>query len=251
MTIAKDLAGRSALVTGGGAGIGRAISAELAALGANVIVCGRRRALVDETVRDLRSKGGRAVALVADITHASFTTELDALAPELDVIVHNATAFPSYGDLERIPVAEIERVHEVDVLAPIRITAHVLPRMRAKRFGRILFIGSIAATMGAARQAPYSSAKSALHGFVRSLALETAAHGITCNLIEPGLVLTERVLLEVPAEKRASLIARTPIGRPGTPEEIAAVVAFLASSRASYVTGAIVPVTGGLGLGLS
>lgn len=246
-----DLNGRTALVTGGGVGIGRAIAFELATLGAHVIVSGRRPAVLDETVLELRSRGDSALALVGDIVQPRFLEELDALVPHVDVVVHNATAFPSHGDLDRIPEAEIERVHAVAVLAPTRITAHLLPRMRSRRFGRILFVGSIAATAGALRQAPYSSAKSALHGLVRSLALECAPHGITCNLVEPGLVLTERVLAEIPADRRAGLVARTAIGRAGTPEEIASVVAFLASTRASYVTGAIVPVTGGLGLGLS
>jgi 3-oxoacyl-[acyl-carrier protein] reductase len=132
----------------------------------------------------------------------------------------------------------------------MRITAHLLPGMKVRGFGRIVFVGSIAASLGAVHQVPYTTAKSALHGLVKSLALECASFGVTCNLVEPGLVLTDRVLARLPEERRKELLGDTPMGRAGTPEEIAAVVAFLASPRASYVTGACVPVTGGLGLGL-
>jgi NAD(P)-dependent dehydrogenase (short-subunit alcohol dehydrogenase family) len=244
----SELALRTALVTGAGRGIGRAIALDLARAGARVVACGRDRAALEETV----SKAGSAdmAILAADITASGFLTELDRSAANFDVIVHNATSFPSFGALEEVPAAEIDRVQDVVVRAPMRITAHVLPGMKARRFGRIIFIGSIAASLGAVRQVPYATAKSALHGLVKTLALECAPHGITCNLVEPGLVLTERVLARVPDKRRAELLSDTPMGRAGTPEEIAAVVTFLASPRASYVTGACIPVTGGLGLGL-
>jgi NAD(P)-dependent dehydrogenase (short-subunit alcohol dehydrogenase family) len=246
----RELAQRTALVTGAGRGLGRGIALELAAMGAHVVLCGRTRSVLDETAEAIERNGGHAAVLVADITARNFTAELDRVAPQVDVVVHNATSFPPYGALEDVLAAEIVRVHEVAVLAPMRITAHVLGGMKERSFGRIVFLGSIAASTGAIHQAPYASAKSALSGLVKSLALECAAHGVTCNLVEPGLVLTERVLEAIPSKTRDALIASTPMGRSGTVEEIAAVVGFLASPRASYVTGACIPVTGGLGLGL-
>lgn len=246
----KELSDRTALVTGAGRGIGRAIALELAAMGAEVVLCGRTRANLDDTASAIEREGGRSLLLVADITASEFPAKLDRVAPRIDVVVHNATSFPSYGALEDVLATEVVRVHEVAVLAPLRITAHVLGGMKERGFGRVVFLGSIVASTGAIHQAPYASAKSALSGLVKSLALECATRGVTCNLVEPGLVLTERVLDVIPQKTRDALIASTPMGRAGTAEEVAAVVGFLASRRASYVTGACIPVTGGLGLGL-
>lgn len=246
----QDLAGRHALVTGAGRGIGRAITLELAQRGAQVIACSRDAAKLEETLAHARRFGGKVSLLAADITASNFLHELDRGARAIDIVVHNAMWFPPYASLEDVRPADAALAHEVVVLAPMRITAHLLPDMKARGFGRVLFVGSIAASLGAAQQAPYATCKAALHGLVKSLALETAKFGITCNVIEPGLVLTERVLHAIPEATRSALIARTPMGRAGSAEEVAAVAGFLASPRASYVTGACIPVTGGLGLGV-
>lgn len=246
-----DLSGRTALVTGASRGIGRAIAAELGGRGAHVLVAARDRAKLDETVALVASAGGRATAIVGDVTSPAFLVELARHGHPVDVFVHAATSFPPYGALEDVPERDVARVLEVGVSAPMRIAAQVLPDMKTRGFGRLVFLGSIAGSSGAARQAPYATAKAALHGLAKSLALEGASRGVTCNVVEPGLVLTERVLAAIPESQRAALVARTPAGRPGTAEEIAAVVGFLVSPRASYVTGAVVPVTGGLGLGIA
>lgn len=247
----KELADRTALVTGAGGGLGRGFALELASMGAHVVLCGRTRAGLERTAAAIEHNGGRAIVLVADITAKNFTESLDRVAPQVDVVVHNATSFPPYGALEDAFATDVARVYETVVLAPMRITAHVVVGMKERGFGRILFLGSIAASTGAIHQSPYASAKSALSGLVKSLALECAASGVTCNLVEPGLVLTERVIDAIPEKTREALVASTPMQRSGTVEEVAAVVGFLASPRASYVTGACIPVTGGLGLGLT
>jgi NAD(P)-dependent dehydrogenase (short-subunit alcohol dehydrogenase family) len=241
---------RVALVTGAGGGIGRAIALALARDGLQVIALGRHADKLAATRSLVQAAGGACETIVGDLRHADWYAELRARAARVDVVVHNATSFPVYGNLEEVPSAQFDEVHETVVLGPARICAHLLPSMRTARFGRIVFVGSIAGTNGARRQAAYSSAKAALHGLVRSLALETARDGITVNLVEPGVVMTERVLEAIPEATRQALVANTPMGRPGQAEEIAEAVAFLASDKASYITGATLPVTGGLGLGL-
>jgi 3-oxoacyl-[acyl-carrier protein] reductase len=241
--------GRVAVVTGAGSGIGRAVAFELARRGAHVVAVGRTDS-VGETARLIESGGGSALALTADVRDAGLPAALAESVPRIDVLVHNAAAFATYAPLEQVPQDELAEVLDTGLAAVLRLTAHALPGMKARRFGRIVHIGSVAASLGAAGQAAYAAAKSGLVGLTRSVALEGAAHGITCNLLELGLVATPRVERAIEPSRRAKLLAGTPVGRMGTPEEVAAAVAFLAGPDAGFLTGATVPLTGGLGLGL-
>lgn len=243
--------GRTAFVTGGGRGIGRAIALALADGGANVFILGRDRAWLEETCRLVRSsEPGSVIAVQCDIRDEKAIEVIGGLSPHVDILVHNAAAYAPYTVLEKAEWANLPPVWETIVTAPLRLTRAVLPSMKAHGFGRILHVGSAAATLGGAGQVAYASAKSALVGLTRSLACEVGRYGVTCNLIEVGLVETERTTQAVAAERKRQILARIPAGRCGTCEEVASVVSFLASAKAGYIQGACIPVTGGLGLGL-
>lgn len=250
MSAERELAGRTAVVTGAGQGVGRAVAIELARAGARVVCVGRTDDKLAGTVAAVEEAGGRALALAADIRDPAWLVRLDEVAPEVDVLVNNAVGFPPYGPLEDVPDEAIDEVLEVVVRASLRLIAHTIGGMKARGFGRIVNVGTVAASRGALRQVPYATAKSALAGMTKSVALEGARHGVTCNELELGLVLTERVVRVVPAEVREALVANTAVGRAGTVDEIAHAVRFLASPRAGYVTGVTLPVSGGFGLGL-
>ncbi len=246
----SELDGRTALVTGAARGIGRAIALELARAGARVILLARSADALESVRAEIEAAGGEAVALAADVADPALPARVAALEPGVDVLVNNAAAFATYGPVERVDQAEIDRVLDVDLAACLRLTRAVLPGMKARGFGRVLHVGSVAGALGGAGQVAYSTAKAGLRGLTVSVAVESARRGVTSNLLELGLVTTERTTAAIDPAIREALVRNTPVGRPGTPEEVAAAARFLASPAAGYITGAVIPVAGGLGLGL-
>ncbi|MFT4540092.1 MAG: gluconate 5-dehydrogenase [Planctomycetota bacterium] len=246
----QELDGRTAVITGGGRGIGLAIAASLADQGARVVMVARDRERLEKATAELCADGAHAQALVADIDDRGWLERLDEIAPQVDILVHNAAAFASYRPLEEVPPGEIEQVLATGIVAVIRANRHVLPGMKERNFGRLIHIGSVAARLGARNQTAYTTVKAALEGMMRSLAVEGARFGITSNLLELGLIETERTREGLHSGVFDQLEEAAPIGRAGRPEEVAHAASFLASPRSAFITGAVLPVSGGLGLGL-
>ena len=237
-----------ALVTGGSGGIGAAVARALAAQGAAVAVHYHRgRDAAESLVAELDD----AVALGADLESPSAADELVAAATErlgpVTILVNNAGLMTD-ARVEDMPDALLEEALTVHLAAAFRLCRAAIPGMRAGGWGRIVNVSSQAALMGSAAHAHYAAAKAGLHGLTFSLAKELAPHRITINLVVPGRIRTA-MLDERSAGREAEWLAQTPLGRLGTPEEVAAAVAFLASEQASYVTGAALNVSGGLFMG--
>jgi NAD(P)-dependent dehydrogenase (short-subunit alcohol dehydrogenase family) len=237
-----------ALVTGGSGGIGRAVCIALAARGTGVAVHFHRDR---GTADDLATRLGNAVALQADLTSPTAPEELvsaatDRLGP-ITVLVNNAGLMTD-ARIEELTDALLEETLAVHLTAAFRLCRAVVPGMRSAGFGRIVSVSSQAAVMGSVAHAHYAAAKAGLHGLTFSLAKELARDGITVNLVVPGRIGT-RLLEERIKGREAEWLAQTPIGRLGTPEEVAAAVSFLACEQAGYITGAAVNVSGGLFMG--
>ncbi len=246
-----DLKGRSALVTGGSRGIGRAISLELARAGAAVAVNynqSREQALA--AVQEIESLGGRAIAVQADVRVPEdverMTQEaLDAFG-RLDILVNNA-GYNKDTLILRMTLEDWDEVMALNLRAVFLCTKAALRPMMRQRWGRIINIGSVSGLAGNAGQANYAAAKAGLIGFTRAVAREMGSRNITANLIAPGLVITE-LTKNIRQEIVDGVKQRLLVQRLGKAEDIAAAVVFLASEEASYITGHVLPVDGGLNL---
>jgi 3-oxoacyl-[acyl-carrier protein] reductase len=242
-----DLSERVALVTGASRGIGRAIALRLAKQGAHVVAAARG-ANAQPVADEITSAGGRAEALTLDVTEPGAAD--DAVKQvmgrhnRIDVLVNNAGVTRDQLML-RMKREDWDAVLATNLTAAFALTQAVLKPMIRQRRGRIICISSVVGQSGNAGQANYAASKAGLIGFAKSVALEVASRGITVNVVAPGLVETDmtRAITDAARDEWA---ARIPLGRLGTPDDIAAAVCFLASDEASYITGQVVAVNGGM-----
>jgi len=242
-----DLSGRIAIVTGASRGIGRAIAQQLARQGATVVAAARgenARPVADEIV----AAGGRAEAVSLDVTESGAAERLVAATVEqhsrIDVLVNNA-GIARDQLLLRMKRDDWDAVLATNLTAAFTLSQAVLKPMIRQRGGRIVCISSVVGQSGNAGQANYAASKAGLIGFTKALALEVASRGITANVVAPGLIETDmtRALTESARDEWAS---KVPLRRLGTPADIASAVCFLASDEASYITGQVLAVNGGM-----
>jgi 3-oxoacyl-[acyl-carrier protein] reductase len=246
------MGGRVAVVTGGSRGIGAATARALARDGHRVaITCKSDLAGADEVVASIEAEGAEALVVKADASDpcaaADAFAHVESTWGPVEVLVNNA-GLTRDGLVLRMSDESWRDVLATNLDGAFHTIRRALPSMIRARFGRIVNVASVSGSAGSAGQANYAAAKAGLVGLSRSVAREVASRSITCNVVEPGPITT--VMTDVLAqERREALASQVPLGRFGTPEEVAAVIAFLCSDAAAYVTGAVVPVDGGLGMG--
>src|SRR6202140_5532889 len=239
-TVVRDLEGKVALVTGATSGIGRAAAVQLAAQGATVIVHGRDAARGGAGVAEIENAGGSARFVGAELRPPAEAVRLAQEVGEVDILVNNA-GFPWFGASAQLEAKTLDRLFAANVQAPYLLVSVLAPKMVTRGDGVIINLASRAGTMGQPDSAAYGATKAALASFARSWAAEYGPAGVRVNAISPGPVYTNAAEREV----FDSLGETTVLGRAGEPQEVAEVIGFLASPRASYITGTNVAVDGG------
>jgi NAD(P)-dependent dehydrogenase (short-subunit alcohol dehydrogenase family) len=254
------LEGQAAIITGGGRGIGRYIALRFAAEGAAVTLAATVAEALEETAREIRAAGGRAVAIVTDVAvEAQVAKMVQRTVQEfgrIDVLVNNSGIAGPTGPAIELKLADWQRTLDINLTGALLCTKHAAPHMIARRSGRVINITSVAGLIGYAYRSPYAASKWGMIGLTRSLALELGEHGITVNAIAPGAVHGDRI--DAVIQSRALVVHRTAediereffieptaLKRMVEPEEIAATALFLASEEARSITGDTIQVSSG------
>ena len=244
-----NLQGKATLITGASQGIGQGIAEVFARAGAHVVVAARDASRGERVVENIKSAGGRALWIQADIgTQAGVVRLVDTALAEIgaiDVLVHNAGVFPM-ATIDDLTEGELEQTLSVNLKAAFWFAKAVTPSMRKRGRGRLLFTSSVTGPRVAMPLlAHYAASKAGLNGFIRAASLEYARDGITVNAVEPGYILTQAMDQLVSKEEQAQMAAQVPLGRLGHPHDIAHAMLYLASDEAAYVTGQTIIVDGG------
>ena len=242
-----DLTGQTALVTGASGGIGGAVARALHAQGAEIMLAGTRRAVLEALAGELGAGAHVGVADLAEPAAAdSLVKAAETAMGRVDILVNNA-GFARDGLVLRMKDEDWQAVLDVDLTAAFRLTRAVLRGMVRRRHGRVVGVTSVVAVTGNPGQANYAAAKAAMIGMSKSVAAEVASRGVTVNCVAPGFIETA-MTDKLPPEQRARLGAAIPCGRFGVPADVAAAIVYLASAEAAYVTGQILHVNGGMAM---
>ena len=246
-----SLSGRVALVTGASQGIGRTCALKLAAQGATVAVTARSQEKLDELVKEITAAGGKAAAFALDVANEEQikTVFKDAITQlgKIDILVNNA-GITKDTLIMRMKRADWDALINTNLTSAYLCTQQVISSMLKQRWGRIINITSVFGQTGQAGQANYASSKAGLIGLTMALAREVASRNITCNAVAPGFIETS-MTSGLSDDFKQTALKMIPLGRVGTPDDVANAVAFLASEEASYITGHVLNVNGGMLMG--
>ena len=245
----KPFEGRVAIITGGSRGIGRAIAELLASRGADLVIADYQIDLANSTASEIAEQTGqKVIAVEVDVSKLELAQRMSKVVVDefgkIDILVNNA-GITRDGLLMRMKEEDWDDVININLKGAWNCSKAVIRPMMKKRYGRIVNISSVSGQAGQAGQTNYSASKAGLIGFTKAMAREVATRGIAVNAVAPGFIPTA-LTNELPGELKDYILSATPMGRMGTPEEIAFAVAFLASDEASYITGQVLGVDGGM-----